>query len=802
MTSVEAVRALQHGQSVKRLLMLKILLDHGGDLHPKQFARADFVSGLETLARLQVNHPQMIGRLLHYPGTGAWLGHSLRRLAARAESRAPLWADLGYMGWLAAAARAQVRELGSSPIVIREGCVILPGMGLAHVGSGTSSGLGEFLVTANGFEIRYDGSPRPLVVHTHTASESWTPLRRVMVPGFDPEGIMLDAADPFLSATGMRPGRASLTVAADTGHTPWHALLLAADGLLDTASPAHRAPVAAWLRVVQHTGTRGPEHSASDTSPESFGSVATSTPRNAEDLVRTLVHEFQHAMLGALQDRVSLTPPSSGRQFYAPWVGATRPAEMLLQGAYAHLGVAAFCRGYGRCSARRSARQRADEECDNLASQVSWALDQLRTSGALTSQGTQFVGRLRQAAARLRSRVRAPVQVAVNPPTPLTATILTAYFDLCSERGPLHAQVTADLGRRLLRESPFPPYQVVTSAGLRASIAADWPGLPTLSDPRQLPMRWRSAPWKFLCAEIDRWNRLSVAQQLRAARVLARLGFWALLASLPVNHDPANRPLDGLRLMALHCTALRAVQGATPELGAEAFQIQRSIAADPDLPVSTRLSAAVNATVMHGRSGSPPAAVWECAALAQQLVSQAAPGELSDLLLSAYWRGISFAPLAEGNHRLVAEMLDGSERLARRAVAAPAREQRLLTAENLYLVLETRGQAADLAGDTRSADDYFAEFTRRDKLDARSFVRLGDFFLGHEEFTQAGHAYRRAALLGAPYTAYARGRLALLEDAALLKRRRNGKLPNSDPLISAALLPSRFFSAHELGDDR
>ncbi|MGH3251233.1 MAG: aKG-HExxH-type peptide beta-hydroxylase [Trebonia sp.] len=682
----------------------------------------------------------------------------------------PLWADLGYMGWLAAAARTQARELGSSPVVIREGCVMLPGMGLARVGSGTASGLGEFLVTADGFEIQYAGNPLPLMVHAQVGSPSWMPLRRVMVPGFDPEGIVLDAADPFPSAACVHPSPDPLTVAADTEHTSWQALLLDADGLLDTACPAHRAPIAAWLRVVR-PGTQGPGRAASDTSPESFGSVATSAPRGAADLARTLVHEFQHAVLGALQDCVSLTWPSSGRQFYAPWVGAMRSAEMLLQGAYAHLGVAAFWHGCGGCSARRSARRHADEECDRLASQVSWALNHLRTADALTSQGRQFANKLLEVAARLRGpHARAPAHVDGDPPTPLTATMLTAYFDLCSEHGPLHAQITADLGSRLLQGSPFPPYQVVTPAGLRASVAADWPDLPPLSDPRQLPMPQRSAPWKFLCAELDRWDRLDAAGRLRAARTLARLGFWAHLAGLPIHHDPADRTLDRLRLMALHCTALRAARGATLELDAEAFRIQRYIAASTDLPVGARLSAAVNAAVMHGRSSSLPVAVWECAELAQQLVSQASRGELSDLLLSAYWRGISFAPLAEGNHRLVAEMLDESERLARRAVAAPAPEQRLLTAENLHLVLETRGKAADLANDARSAADYFTELTRRDQLDPRSFVRLGDFFLGHREFTQAGHAYRRAALLGAPHTAYVRGVLALLEDRALVQR--------------------------------
>lgn len=763
--SVEAVRALEREQAVKRLLMLKILHSHGSDLYPEQFVRAGFASGLETLARLQASHPSMVGRLLHYPGTGAWLGHCLRRLKARSVSRVPLWTDLGYIGWLAAAARVQAGEFGSSPIVIREGHVMLPGIGLARVGSGTDSCLGEFLLTTEGFEIQDVRNQPSLVVCIAGENASWMPLRRVMVPGFDPGGVVIDDADPFLHAERVPPGCTPFSTAVGAEDAPWQALLLSADRLLETACQAHRAPVTAWLRVVQPTGTQRPGHATSDTSPESFGSVVTSMPRDAAELARTLVHECQHAMLGALEDCVPLTQPASGRQFFAPWVEAMRPARMLLQGAYAHLGVAAFCRGYGRCSTRRSDRQRAEEESDRLAAQVFWALSHLRIPGVLTGPGAQFVDRLLGTAADLRVHGRrAAAPAAGKSPAPLTATMLAAYFDLCSEQGPLHARATADLGRRLLEGSPFPPYQVVIPAGLRAGIAVDCPDLPALSDPRQLPVRQRSGPWSFLCTELDQWDRLNVVERLRATRVLARLGFWTHVASLPIRHDSAECTLDELRLIALHCRALRVTRGATPELSAEEFRIQRAVAADPRLPVHARLSAAVNATVMHGRSGSPPADVWESAELAQRLAAQAPPGELSDLLLSAYWRGISFAPLAEGNHRGVAEMLQESEGLAVRAVTTSAPEQQLLSAENLCLVLETRGQAAELADDAQSAGQYFAELTYQDPLDARCFVRLGDFYLGHGEFTAACHAYRRAALLGAPHTAYARGLLVLLED--------------------------------------
>ncbi|MGW3231382.1 aKG-HExxH-type peptide beta-hydroxylase [Kitasatospora sp. NPDC001095] len=75
-----------------------------------------------------------------------------------------------------------------------------------------------------------------------------------------------------------------------------------------------------------------------------YGAVAASLPDDPVLLALALVHEFLHVQLGALMDLVPLHRPNGPAVYHAPWRPDPRPAGALLQGAYAHLGVADFWR--------------------------------------------------------------------------------------------------------------------------------------------------------------------------------------------------------------------------------------------------------------------------------------------------------------------------------------------------------------------------------------------------------------------------------------------------------------------------
>ena len=400
--SVESVRQLRSGQVTKRLLMLKMLMEKAGDRFPDHIKHSAFLPAYEALTRTQADNPRAVGQLLGYPGTGAWLSHCLRRLARPTQTaETPLWADLGYLGWLAAGARSAVAADGAAdesiPVVIRDGEVMLPGTGLARVSPGAESGMGTFRpVSRTRFEISFRQSRVRGTLDESGAQRGWCPLPRITFPWGDPFSIRVDESDPFLNMH-RRRARSGTGLCEFTKPAAWQSLFDCVTELLTVVCPGRAAPIAHWLTVVHPPGPGAPGQATSSTSPASYGCVEMSAPRDAMELALTLVHEFQHATLGALLDYASLTVPAGGRQFYAPWVGEMRAAELLLQGAYAHLAVADFWRGYRNFPDAGKRQGFAEAECARVRAQVGRAIDQLRGSGALTSAGERFAERMRVA---------------------------------------------------------------------------------------------------------------------------------------------------------------------------------------------------------------------------------------------------------------------------------------------------------------------------------------------------------------------------------------------------------------------
>jgi HEXXH motif-containing protein len=78
------------------------------------------------------------------------------------------------------------------------------------------------------------------------------------------------------------------------------------------------------------------------TSRRVFGSIALSLPADDVAMALTLAHEVQHAKLYAVMDLLPLFTDHAQTLYYAPWRPDPRPLANLLQGMYAHLGVAHF----------------------------------------------------------------------------------------------------------------------------------------------------------------------------------------------------------------------------------------------------------------------------------------------------------------------------------------------------------------------------------------------------------------------------------------------------------------------------
>ncbi|GIF62077.1 hypothetical protein Ais01nite_01120 [Asanoa ishikariensis] len=350
--------------------------------------------------------------------------------------------------------------------------------------------------------------------------------------------------------------------------------------------------------------------------------------------------------------------------------------------------------------------------------------------------------------------------------TPRTAELLAAYFDLRSDRGPLHARVLCVMGRNLLRGQPIPACQSVTHSTLRYSIRMDAPHLPLIDDPRALPPHDRSPEWAHLCGLTDNWEALPVGDRLRVARVLHKLGFWATLLKLPATGDEERDRHHQRALTRLRHIAEAKLQGDdSGVVPPEMYDDYAATASDEDAPREERVSAAVNLAVQHGRSDRDPKKVAHWAGAAQDLLVHAPPGSLSLRLASAAWRAISFMPFYQGDHTATAAMLDEAERLAVAAVDRATDDDRVIAVENLRVLYGTRGAAAAVAGDSAAvAGDSAAAtaFYRRavdlDAEDPQTHVTLGDHLVRTGDLEAAHDAFAIAAQLGAPCTRYARER--------------------------------------------
>src|SRR5262249_53080652 len=108
-----------------------------------------------------------------------------------------------------------------------------------------------------------------------------------------------------------------------------------------------------------------------------------------------------HAKLAALMDLFRLVEPG-GELYYAPWRTDPRPLPALLQGAYAHLGVAGFWRIQRRLECEAGLARRAEVEFARWRAAAEQATRAILESGRLTSIGSEFVTAMAERLTRWR----------------------------------------------------------------------------------------------------------------------------------------------------------------------------------------------------------------------------------------------------------------------------------------------------------------------------------------------------------------------------------------------------------------
>lgn len=409
---------LRAGQHRLRLLQLRALFDAVA-LRPGPGAAA-FRRHWALLEAAERADRDAARSVLFYPLVGPWVRRCLRRLDSLApdgQDRSPeLFRELSHFGLLAAAAAARAGLPFTLRTICHDGLVVLPTLGVLRCAA-APGGTGPEPVELRGSGGRVavivrDGAPAVLRPHRDGSWRSgdprWCPLR-VLTGG--PRPVLLDEIDPFrtedsgLERHGLRADD-RLTAA---GSDQWQYAWAGAMSVIHLGGETRAAEVAALLECFVPLAPppgAGPHGSGvshcSGTRREAFGAVLSSTPQTPGYLAATLVHELQHAKLGALADLVPLHTSGAQRRYWAPWRPDPRPFDGLLQGAYSHLALAEYWQLFALGAKDPAERDKAWAEHSRCREQVGAAMPALAGSQSLTPEGRVFVNAMVRQLTRLK----------------------------------------------------------------------------------------------------------------------------------------------------------------------------------------------------------------------------------------------------------------------------------------------------------------------------------------------------------------------------------------------------------------
>jgi HEXXH motif-containing protein len=389
------VQHLREAQCSKHLMLLHAIASKAVGADQGDHDIAAFRAGYELLTRVQKADPDSLTWLFGLPHIGAW-AHDC--LDGKDQGLSP---DFGYLAAAAAAAAVRADVPFELDVEVKDGRILFPGLGYIH-------GINQ----DSWVRLRSDGER--LTVGTFTEAPC-----AALVPD-DDSGELIPHWQGTQTVRAAADGRTWTTLleTADQ-HLNRFTLPMSATLTEDEIASWQDCIQSAWEILVRHHGWAAdsiaagvavlvPLRAASNTSlasattPAAFGAIAASLPPDPVIMAEILVHEFQHLKLCGLQDMTLLMKPCN-EPVYAPWRPDPRPAGGLLQGVYAHLGIARFWGAQWHVETESDDILRAQVMFERCRSMIEPATATLLRMGCLTPIGTRFVAMLRDEGQRLGS---------------------------------------------------------------------------------------------------------------------------------------------------------------------------------------------------------------------------------------------------------------------------------------------------------------------------------------------------------------------------------------------------------------
>jgi HEXXH motif-containing protein len=376
-----AVRNLRRAERSRRLLLLRAVVDETTKT-PRLFGPLPSPdSAWELLECVQQKAPAALDLMLAHPYTGSWASYVTRLLRDRITGIGPLWAHVGHVHAVAAAAAIHAELDFETAIPLWRGKAVLPTIGMAVLPTDTT--WSTAVVRAHHGIVEVAHGPDRVGLRD---GPDWHGVRRIAVrAGRRTLTVRLDDVDPYRGLHEPVPPRRL----PDAEVREWDRLLAGAWRLLTEHLPDVADALAAGLDSVVPRQTAGAMPNSASTE-EAFGSAVIARPADPTTLAAALVHEFQHIRLGGLLQLVRLYEDDPRERCYVPWRDDPRPIAGVLQGIYAFFGVTALWRELVR-TGTPGARRKATVEFAHWRGRTWRTLRVLRTDPAVTPAGQRFL---------------------------------------------------------------------------------------------------------------------------------------------------------------------------------------------------------------------------------------------------------------------------------------------------------------------------------------------------------------------------------------------------------------------------
>lgn len=386
----------------RRLILLRAVLDDASR-RPGITEPLPSIDELwNSVAAVHEADPAAFAGVLMSPQFGTWASRMMRLLGGVVHSRAPLWAELGYLHAAVFVAAFRAKISFATRIPVDHGGALLPTLGMARFPAAPRWNMAE-AETSNGHAWLWcDGQKVAIPDDPGIDGRDWWAMRWVSVSaGKRVLSVSIDDIDPHRDlADPVPPDRLDAT---EVDH--WSTVLGEAWRLIADVWPGTAEAMSVGLVAIAPLPADARE-ARTASSGDAFGAALISRPPDPVTLAVGLVHEFQHIKLGGLLHLAPLLEERANFAFvYAPWRDDPRPLAGLLQGVYAFAGIAGFWDRY-RHVAPPEDRAAADFEFAYARRQTRMGLSTLLRSPLTTEIGRRFLDGL---ATWVRGQIAQPI---------------------------------------------------------------------------------------------------------------------------------------------------------------------------------------------------------------------------------------------------------------------------------------------------------------------------------------------------------------------------------------------------------